>query len=369
MIRVILLTALILMLIPATSSGYDFGTKVMPDDTDMGEPLFDIPGGTAVGFWDIGTPGYDEADPVYLHIARLCRDVIIANDVRLTSIANYSPGSKVKFDDIDMNRPLTLLPATMNYLNIYGSQAYDLDDPVYLHQYYCGGGYPTGGYEYPTGGYEQEGEASDYESQDERVAPIKIEDFEMRLPYRGGISVPGVSCIEFSDGFRLLISDLVVDPIPKAVRGHRGLKVEVICGARAKYYHILDTWLMKIVPVKADDRRFSEEEAHDFDAGFSPLAALICTNDIRLCRIGNLSPGTKVLDFDPDQNKMLASPALARFFGRDRDSARIRYLDRNGNAIYDYPDYVYLNYPSGRSGDSVVVNNVRLTPVNASPGA
>jgi len=352
------------MLNPAISSGYDFGSKVMPDDTDMGEPLFDIPGGTRVGFWDIGTPGYDEADPVYLHIARLCRDAIIANDVRLTSFANHSPGSKVEFDDIDMSKPLTLLPATMNYLNLYGSQAYDLDDPVYLHQYYCGLGHMTAG-------LEQEGDASDYEHQDERVAPVRIDDFEMRLPYRGGISVPGVSCIEFSDGFRLLISDLVVDFIPKAVGSHRGLKVEVICGVKAKYYHILDTWLMKIAPVKTDDHCFSEEEEedHDFDTGFSPLAALICTNDIRLCRIGNLSPGTKVLDFDPDQNKMLASPALAKFFGRARDSARIRYLDRNGNAQYDYPDYVYLNYPSRRSGDSVVVNNVRLTPVNASPGA
>ncbi|MDD1750646.1 MAG: hypothetical protein LUO89_12335, partial [Methanothrix sp.] len=221
---------------------------------------------------------------------------------------------------------------------------------------------------YPAGGHEQEWDASDYEHQDERGAPVKIEDFEMKLPYRGGISVPGVSCIEFSDGFRLLISDLVVDSSPKVVGGYRGLRIEVICGVKAKYYHILDTWLMKITPIKADDRRFSEED-HDFDAGFSPLTALICTNDIRLCRVGNFSPGTKVLDFDPDQNKMLASPALVKFFGRTRDSERIRYLDRNGNAQYDYPDYVYLNYPSGRTGCSVVVNNLRLTPVNASPGA
>jgi len=353
LIRVFLFTSLILMLNLAISSGYDFGTKVMSDDTDMGGPLFDIPGGTTVGFWDIGTPGYDEADPVYLHIARSCRDMITANDVRLTSIGNHSPGSKVIFDDIDMSKPLTLLPATINYLNLYGSQAYDLDDPVYLHQYYCG-------LDYIRAGHERTGDESDYEFQDERVAPAKIEDFEMRLPYRGGISVPGVSCIEFTDGYRLLISDLVVDFIPKVAGRYRGIKVEVIHGAKAKYYHILDTWLMKIAP-------FSEENARDLDTGFSPMTALICTNDIRLCRIGNFSPGTKVVDFDPDQNKMLASPALAKFLGRAKDSARIRYLDRNGNAQYDYPDYVYLNYPSGRTGDSVVVNNVRLTPVNASP--
>lgn len=332
------------MLNLAISSEYDFGTKVMPDHTDMGEPLFGIPGGTTVGFWDIGTPGYDDADPVYLHISRSSHDAIAANDVRLTSISNHSPGSKVIFEDIDMNKPLTLLPATINYLNLYGSQAYDLDDPVYLHQYYCGLDYITADHE-------------------------QIDDFEMRLPYRGGISVPGVSCIKFTDGYRLLVSDLVLDSNPRAVGGYRGLKVEVICGVKAKYYHILDTWLMKIVSAKSDGHCPPEENAHDSDVESSLMAALICTNDIRLFRIGNFSPGTKVLDFDPDQNKLLASPALVRFFGQAEDARRIKFVDRNGNAQYDYPDWVYLNYPSGRTGDSVVVNNVRLTPVNASPGA
>jgi hypothetical protein len=190
--------------------------------------------------------------------------------VRLTSIGNHSPGSKVEFDDIDMSKPLTLLPATINYLNLYGSSAYDLDDPVYLHQYYC--------------------------------VPNNIDTEQEQ---------------------------------------------------------------------NADDssyRRHDEEADRDYDSSFAHRTAFIFTNDIRLNRIGNLSPGTKVVDFDPDQNKILAIPALARFLGRARDTARIRYLDKNGNDEYDYPDCVYLNYPSGRTGDGVVVNNVRLTPVNASPG-
>ncbi len=70
-------------------------------------------------------------------LSSFCFNMIAANDVRLTGIGNHSPGSQVNSSDIDMNKPLTLLPSTINYLNIHGSQAYDLEDPVYLHQYYC----------------------------------------------------------------------------------------------------------------------------------------------------------------------------------------------------------------------------------------
>ncbi len=345
------------------SSGYDFGTKVMANDSDMGKPLFDLPGGWTIGFWDIGTPGYDQADPVYLHPARSYHNIIAANDVRLTSVGNHSPGSKVEFDDVDMNMHLTLMLATINYLNLYGSSAYDLDDPVYLHQYYCGSDNINDMDERQ----EQNADDPNYNLHDKKAEPIKLEDFEMRLPYRGGISVPGVCCIEFSDGYKLLVSDLIFDFNPDRVSTWKKPKVEVIHGTKANYYHILDTWQTKITPNQKEDHRFSDDDSRDYDSSLAPMTAFIRTNDIRLNRIGNLSPGTKVLDFDPDQNKVLAIPALARFLDRDRDTSRIRYLDKNGNYAYDYPDYVYLNYPSGRTGDSVVVNNVRLTPVNASP--
>jgi len=342
--KFLLFTGLILIQVFSVCSGYDFGTKVMDNDTDMGMPLFDLPGGWSVGFWDTGTPGYDQADPVYLHASLSYRNMIASNDVRLTSIDNYSPGSKVIFEDIDMNRPLTPLPATINYLNLYGSRAYDLSDPVYLHM--------------------------DYGSMDhtDKVDTVNIEDFEMRLPYSGSISVPGVNCIEFTDGYKLLVPDPIIDSVPERVGLWRNLDVEVIHGVKANYYHILDTWFARIAPTNIDDRG-SDEGVRDYDRHFAPMMAIICTNDIRLSHIGNLSPGTKVVDFDPDQNKILAAPSLARFLGRARDTTNIRYLDRNGNIEYDYADSVYLNYPSGKTGDCVVVNNIRLTAPNASPGS
>jgi hypothetical protein len=359
--RVFIFTSLILILSLAISSGYDFGTKVMVNDTDMGKPLFDLLGGWTVAFWDTGTPGYDQTDPVYLHQARCRNNMIAPNDVRLTSIGNHCPGSKVTFKDIDMNRPLIPLHATINYLNLYGSSAYDLNDPVYLHQYYCAENNINIV-------QEKKVDESSYGRHDEEANPVKMEDFEMRLPYSGGISMPGVSCIEFSDSYRLLVSDLIIDSVPSRISMWREPKVEAIHGVKANYYHILDTWLMKIAPAKKDDHRLSNEDDSDYDSSFDPTTAFICTNDIRLNNVENLSPGTKVVDFDPDQNKILAIPDLARFLGGARDTARIRYLDKNGNGEYDYPDYVYLNYPSGRTGDSVAVNNVRLALVNASPG-
>jgi len=362
--RVFLFATLILILSQAISSGYDFGTKVMANDIDMGKPLFDLPGGWTIGFWDTtGTHRYDQADPVYLHQARCRNSMIAANDVRLNSIGNHCPGSKVTFEDIDMNKPLTPLPATINYLNLYGSSAYDLDDPVYLHQYYCGANNIDAM-------QEQNADESSHKRHDEKADPLRIEDFEIRLPHGGGISVPGVRCIEFSDGYQLLvsdISDIIIDSVPSRISMCREPKVEVIHGIKANYYHILGTWLVKIAPAKKD-YQFSNEVDRDYDSNLAPMTAFICTNDIRLSRIGNLSPGTKVVDLDLDQSKILAIPDLARFLEEARNTARIRFMDKNGNGEFDYPDDVYLNYPSGRTGDGVVVNNVRLTLVNASPG-
>ncbi len=364
-IWVFLLVSLILMPSPACGLDYGFGTKVMLGDRDMGMPLSDTPLGTTVGFWDIGTPGYDENDPVYLHISSFCSNMITANDVRLTDIYNHSAGSKVNSSDIDMNKPLTLLPTIINYLNTHRSQAYDLEDPVYLHQFYCDPNYMI------TAQAQTEGQDG-YGSIGEGADGARRSEFKEQIPYRGEISIPRTSCIEFADGYRMLVTDYVVDRIPKVAGIWRGLTVEVICGVKAKYYHVLNTWYVRIDNVRENPDCLFDDGASVSDRRCSPQTLLIRTNDIRLnvSPDGSLDkhPGSKVVDLDLDQNKLLESPAFAKFLGRASDTTRIKYVDANGNKIYDYPDNVYLNYPSGTASGMVMVNNVRLSRcVNASP--
>ena len=361
MIKVFLLASLILMLNPAISSEYAFGTKVMPADLDIGRPLFDTFEGTTVGYWDIGTPGYDESDPVYLHMSRFSFGMIAANDVRLTTMDNRSPGSQVTFQDIDMNKPLTLLPATINYLNIHGSKAYDLEDPVYLHQFYCGG-------DCMGTGQVQATDSSGQWHPDEEATEATESDFREQIPYRGGISIPRTSCIEFTDGYRMLVTDYVIDNIPQMAGVWRGLMMEKVHGVKADYYHVLNTWYTRIDPFETHDR-FLDDIAQKYDAKYAHETSLICTNDVRLSiNDTGEDAGTKVVNSDTDQNKMLSSPALARFLGPESDTTRIRYFDATGNGIYDYQDNVYLNYPSGTATGIVSVNNLRLSgPVNASP--
>jgi hypothetical protein len=105
---------------------------VKPGDSDVGSPLYPVPKGTTIAVWDTGgAPGYDETDAVYLHTSG---SHVNANDVRLTAVGDYPAGTKVGFRDIDIGMPLINFPQfTINYLNLYGSSRYDLNDPVYLH--------------------------------------------------------------------------------------------------------------------------------------------------------------------------------------------------------------------------------------------
>lgn len=113
--------------------GYDFGTKVAPEDSDIGKPLFSMPSGTTICYWNTGgIPGYDEKDVLYLHTPGIS---VNANDVRLTPVGTYPAGSKVTMQDKDIGMPLIPLPGpSIGYLNLYGSGVYDFQDPVYVHQ-------------------------------------------------------------------------------------------------------------------------------------------------------------------------------------------------------------------------------------------
>jgi len=340
LIWTLLLASIILMVSPADSSIYPFGSKVLPDHADIGRPLFPLPAETTVAFWDIGTPGYDEDDPVYLHIGHSASGTTNANDVRLFS-DNVSPGSKVTFQDQDMNKPIKQLPSVISFLDIHGSHAYDLDDPVYLHHF----------------------DNDDYSHHDDSENSANMmTGFSERLPYRGReIYSHDLGYALFTDNYRLFISDKLIEKEPRNVGELQGLCVEVVRGLKADYYHVLGTWLIKIQPYKMVDEGSSRDDESACSMGDNPSAQFIQTNDIRLSSMGNLTAGTKVTDFDEDQNKLVAWPPLASFLGPVTDTNKMGYFDVNGNGIYDYEDDVYLNVPAGVSKGIVTVNNVRLS--------
>lgn len=122
------------------ASEYQFGTKVLAGDKDIGRPLFAMPAGTDIRFWDTGVvPGYDDTDVVYLDVSiapPAPATAIKANDVRLTQFGNLLAGSKVTPSDNDIGMPILPIPGirAIRYLNLFGSPNYDLSDPVYVSQ-------------------------------------------------------------------------------------------------------------------------------------------------------------------------------------------------------------------------------------------
>jgi hypothetical protein len=325
-----LFIGLILLLNLAAGSEYAFGTKVLSTDADIGSPLCDMPESTAIDYWDTGARGYDEDDSVYLHAAPFGRNTVCANDVRLTPFGAYPAGSKVTSEDKDIGMPLTALPATINYLNLNGGRAYDLEDPMYVHQIDCG-----------YGGMEA---FSDTEM-----------GFKERLPNHGDLfPIFVANCITFSDGYELLVPDHLADSVPEVVGSLRGQNIELVQGSEYDYYHILDTWLVKIAKTGIESNGSSL-----IDAIYQNQ--FIHTNDVRLSPAAGLTAGTKVMDFDIDQNKLVSLPPLLSFPAQPRREAGIRYFDANGNGVYDYPDDVYMDLSGRAPTDSVLVNDVRLS--------
>ena len=230
-IALLTFSSLLLILNSAGASEYAFGTKVLATDSDVGKPLFVMPIGTGIAYWDTGVvPGYDDTDVVYLHTGITAN--VVANDIRLTPnpFGNFAAGSKVTPGDNDIGMPLNgfgIGVAQFRYLNLYGSANYDMDDPVYIHQ----------------------------------------------------------------------------NALPP-----------------------------------------------------NPGAFATVTNDVRLTDVEGHAAGTKVLDFEPDHNKVLGLVGV----GVTPVLGPIGFFDANGNGLYDAADDVYLNFPSGVPGYTVTVNNVRL---------
>lgn len=413
--RGLLILLIISIILPASASEaseYAFGSKVLPQDRDLGSVLKNMPDGTMVSFWDIGTNVgiYDGDDVVYLDTPPV--GIVNANDLRLVPFKGFMAGSKVVPDDKDMNSPLLPLSAEMRFLNTNSDQSYDLNDPVYLHQSYSTSleisvplddsmllddsmplGTDPGAYlDQPaaqTPPVEEPAAVSDISNDAANVASIENatsnagcgqtgggdpgpgNGFWERLPYSGSCTdLPlGSMCLVFSDGFRWLVSDYCLDCRPVVVGFYNSLPIEVISCDYADYYHILQTYYVSSV---SKQQKLYVQSAPYTNSADRLLEAVdqigqsldpTRTNDIRLTPVGEMAAGTRISNLDPDLNKVVAQPVLASFPTASDDYAGLRVHDVNGNGLYDYPDIVYLDisFPGYSPFGMVSVNDVRLS--------
>lgn len=135
------------------------GSKVTPQDNDIGMPLLPLPATATIGWVNsYGGPGHDLNDPVYIHAGPIIGGLTLTttNDVRLTAVGANQPGSKVGNLDPDLPNvfappwlptnpnPITTTTAgnglitaglprfTVMYVDINGNNQYDNPDDVYL---------------------------------------------------------------------------------------------------------------------------------------------------------------------------------------------------------------------------------------------
>jgi hypothetical protein len=127
------------------------GSKVTPQDNDIGMLLTPIQCRTIRWVNSYGGPGNDLDDPVYIHLGPGPNTV--TNDVRLSEVAGLPPGSKVGNLDPDLPNafaipvaqspnPITvtglggvIMPffqPSVRYVDINGNGQYDYPDDVYL---------------------------------------------------------------------------------------------------------------------------------------------------------------------------------------------------------------------------------------------
>ena len=127
------------------------GSKVTPQDNDIGMRLAPIGGNLNAIFWvnSHGGPGHDLEDSVYIGVGGGLSTT--TNDVRLSEVAGLAPGSKVGNLDPDLpnafvpvgpptpnpivvtNVPGVIAPiASVMYVDNNGNGQYDYPDDVYL---------------------------------------------------------------------------------------------------------------------------------------------------------------------------------------------------------------------------------------------
>jgi hypothetical protein len=113
---------------------YGFGSKVKTIDMDEGHPLHMLC--ADLKYRDIGDEinKYDLYDTVYLDTDGDEDEYVETNDIRITPFLVFTPGSKVKRTDPDINVALIRLTNwSIACLDLNGNQIFDLDDQLYLH--------------------------------------------------------------------------------------------------------------------------------------------------------------------------------------------------------------------------------------------
>ncbi len=402
---IVLTISLILFFSLSMAEDCAFGTKVMPNDPDLGRLLKNMPNGTIIGVWDIGTDigSYDAGDVVYLDTPPT--GIANINDIRLTSFGFYRPGSKVRPNHSDINAPLNPLLAEMRFLNLNGSQSYDIYDPVYIVQstvlYQNDTTDPNEGkmnyvpYSGSSGAATAQASNianinSSTESEVQKVQPgdkttddnrhhkepeieetvpcsgdgsvLTQKDFYEHLSYAGSCEgLPQTSvCLIFSDNYVWTVSDRRIDNAPSVVGfDGNGFPIEVIRCYNADYYHILGTVLVTSV---AKHKKLYIQAAPNRKILITS-SSMIRTNDIRLTSVGEMDAGSRVMNFEPDLNKLVALPVLISFPAKIDDYACLRVFDNNGNGLYDSEDSVYLDisFPGESIFGTVSVNDVRIS--------
>jgi hypothetical protein len=369
-IATIFLSSLVALCI-ASAEDCQFGTKVLPGDYDIGRLIKNIPNNSAIGFWDIGpNPGfYDEEDIVYLDMTPIPNTVpntvgiINANDIRLTSFGNHPAGSKVTPYDNDIGKILTPFaypftwPCVIGFLNLKGSEFYDLEDPVYLHQ---------------SSVIALKNAKADLDRSQQNCEGFSNYDPDTGKGYCG---IPrGSTRITFTDGYSVVVPEKIADLKPKPADFKcDGGSVELIQGTSGSYYHIYGTNKLKVVGPSLLTRMVlleksvldNEDDINNLTWAVNYISATsqqTVTNDIRLNSFGSYIAGTKVVDFDVDHNKLIPS-ILVTFPNKASNMGALRFYDQNGNGLYDAPDDVYMDisYPGGSPTGQVVINDLRLT--------
>lgn len=421
-ISAVLLLCFMIVFNLSAASDYAFGTKVITSESDLGRLLKNVPDSTIIGYWDIGPNVgiYDGGDVVYLDMPPI--GYANSNDIRLTPLGNWPAGTKVTPNDNDVDSPLKPLNAEIRFLNLNGSQSYDLDDPVYVHQSsFFGQGDAPGAISasdpvksfaatgelnaspanaaniaainatVPEGSPKINNQNADYSTYNSSSADASTDNAPATsAPILGAQTANNWSAEESSssaendayaiEGFWERLSYVgYCDSLPRGTlcliySDNFIWPVSDYCIDITPYLVGFDNDGRPIEGIRCDSADYyhilgtlfvksvSRQKTLFVQSSSAP-EDLIRTNDIRLTSVGGMAAGTRAGNFEPDLNKLVALPLLVSFPRRPDDYGCIRVYDANGNGLYDSPDDVYLDisFPGYSTFGTVSINDVRLS--------